>query len=70
MAVSLFMALIYLYSLFVDVMLGKFPYDYFGCMGSHHFHKGNNFWDFLFASQANKACPEYGLLLKERICSL
>ena len=31
--------------------------------------KGNNFFDFLFASLEDRALPKWGLLLKEKICS-
>ena len=41
----------------------KFPFF-------HHFTKGNNFQDFLFASMDDKALQKWGQLLKKRICSL
>ena len=35
----------------------------------NNFYKGNNILCFLFASPDNTALPNWGLLLKERICS-
>ena len=43
-------------------------YDYTS-MFFHHFTKGNNCSNFLFASLSEVALPNWGLLLKERTCS-
>ena len=37
---------------------------------SRHFHKGDNFCDFLFAFSHNTLFLKNGLLYEERICSL